>query len=303
MPSYLTLRIISFIVAFGISVLLPTVVWIIMMTLAIVHYCLAVPYSKNLIAGAMSTRATACAFVVLMLVALAFSIPNIPGLLFLTFGFHYVFSEVYLMHENVLPSLWKETRSLRVTSVLFNLSVYFASVKEPVLLLSREQTEAFSYAGCALGAVMIAVLLFKLRGVLSKKQTLQICGFESFGLAFVLLSMVHPVPVSGFIFYHVIFWLLYPSSKMIQFKQLKPLAIFAAANLSLTSLLTILLVTVVPVEVMTEVFRIGALFHIIASLGMTTAQPAFLTRMFHRDYVRKNSVRPACSVAKVPAIR
>lgn len=305
MPSYLALRLISFVVVVGFSFLLPAAAWMVMIPLAIAHYILAVPYSKKLIRNKLQRPSTTFKFFALLGVSILLSVPQIPGLIYLTFSFHYAFSEVYLMCENILPSLWKETRALRIASLLFNTTVYFAATRVP-MFGSQQLTDTVNYSGCAIFACAIAISLFRLRGVLTRKQIMQVCAFETLGILFAVVGLLQPVPVTGFIFYHVVFWLFYPASKMIQAKQAKPLALFAAANI-LLALMVVLLVIISPLKpaateaATTEVFRIGALFHIFASFAMTTAQPAWITRFFHPGFQHgAKPLAPAMASGTVP---
>lgn len=288
MPSYLALRIISFLVVVGFSFLLPGIAWMAMIPLAIAHYILAIPYSRELIGNALRRPSTALKFFGLIGLSILLSIPQIPGLIFLTFSFHYAFSEVYLMCENILPRLWKETRPLRIASLLFNISVYFAATRVP-MLGSQQLCDTINYSSCTIFMCTIVLLLFKLRHLLTRNQIIQVCAFESLGVLFALVGLVQPMPVTGFIFYHVVFWLFYPTSKMIQFKKTKSIIVFAAANILLAALVVLLAIFSPLKQEMTntlinEVFRIGALFHIFASFGTTTAQPAWITRFFHPGF-------------------
>jgi hypothetical protein len=262
------------------------------MPLTIAHYLLAVPYSKKYVDDAMKRPTSGTLFMLLIATSVALAWINVPTMLFIAFGIHYVFSEVYLLYENTLPNQWKNTRAIRMASLVCNSFVYFASTRYPTYG-HRPQMELFFWTGYVVSACVLTYLIFKARRSLTKDQLMNVFAFESLGLAFVIMGLIHPVSLANFIFYHVVFWLLYPCWKMTSYKQTKPLMIFLGANISLTALI-VLLSPYSPLpyhwlsrEEFFQWYSWGALVHIIISLGMSTAQPGWITRLFHPDFERR----------------
>lgn len=297
MPSYLILRVISFLTAVAIPLLLfkPMEFAIFSMPLTIAHYLLAVPYSKKYVVDAMKRPTSGTLFMLLIAASVVLAWINVPTMLFITFGIHYVFSEVYLMYENTLPNQWKNTKAIRLASVVCNSFVYFASTRYPTYG-HRPQMELFYWTGYAVSACVLTYLIFKARNSLTKEQLMNVFAFESLGLAFVIMGLIHPVSLANFIFYHVLFWVLYPSWRMTSSKQTKPLMVFLGANIALTALI-VLLSPYSPLpyhwlsrEEFFQWYSWGALVHIIISLGMSTAQPGWITRLFHPDFERRENL-------------
>lgn len=308
MPSYLILRIVSFIIAFCVPIFFvsPMVFGAIAVPLTITHYFLAIPYSKKHIVNVMKRRSTSAYFMALIAGSLILASAKDQNLLFFMFGIHYVFTEVYLMYDNVIPNRWKDTRALRIASIICNLFAYFAAIRTPWLHHSQE-LDTFIWAGYAVSACVFAYQLLRIKSSLTRGQIIQACVFEALGLALVILGRFHPIYVTSFIYYHIIFWILYPSWKMIEFKQIKPLAIFLSSNI----VLCVLFMMVSPFGRQPihlnfaqwgMLFSGGALVHIIMSFGMTTAQPGWITRIFHPGFSRKDDSASPLLVA-APVVR
>ncbi|HIA51217.1 MAG TPA: hypothetical protein EYN91_03890 [Candidatus Melainabacteria bacterium] len=308
MPSYLILRFVAFIVA----VLVPMtfiryeLFAAFAIPLTIAHYTLAFPYSRKYLVDVVKRPQTTLNFALLTAGAFTLCTLKIPYLMFVSFGFHHVFSEVYVMYENVLPKLWSETKALRMASLISNLFAYFAAVG--AVRRAVPHLEGFLYSGYAIFTALFIYQLFRLRKTLTREQMLNASIFEMLGLTFVIAGAIRPLSPSTFIFYHVIFWLFYPSSKMIAAKQLKPLAIFLGANAAITILLMLLSpLSPLPIKLsgaqIIGIFTYGALFHIIMSFAMTSAQPAWITRIFHPGFTRegKSTRVPAGQMAPAAA--
>ena len=300
MPSYLVLRIICFIATVAVPLLFfePRAFAIFSMPLTIAHYLLAVPYSKKFVTDAMSRPTTGTYFMLLIACSILLAWFNPRYLLFVAFGIHFVFSEVYLMFENNLPKLWTATRALRISSIVCNIFVYFASTRYPTFGKTA-QIEIFYWTGYVVSAAVLACLIFKTRKYLTKEQLINVCAFETLGLAFVLMGLIHPVSLANFIFYHVVFWVLYPSWKMVSARQTKPLTVYLCANVAVTGLIVALSpYSPLPIHFLSvpEFFSLyvwGALVHIVISLGMSTAQPEWITRIFHPSLRRAESASTA----------
>lgn len=292
MPSYLILRLFSFLFAVAIPLFFckPMAFAVFSMPLTIAHYFLAVPYSKRYVVDAMKRPSTAAYFMLLIGASVLLASLENPTLLFVAFGIHYVFSEVYLMFENVMPNLWSKTKLLRVASIVCNTFVFFASTRSPHFG-HKHEAELFYWSGYVISACVYGYLFFRHRKFLTKDQITNVCAFESLGLAFVMMGLIHPVNLTNFIFYHVLFWVVYPSWKMVSYKQTKPLMVFLSANIILTGLV----VLVAPYSPLPfhfteweffQFFTWGALVHIVISLGTSAAQPAWITRIFHPEFTR-----------------
>jgi hypothetical protein len=309
MPSYLILRVISFLIAVCVPLFLfhklAFSAFVIPLTLA--HYFLALPYSKKYVANVMKRRSTSLYF--MALIAFAFTLSSIDNekLLVVFFGVHYVFSEVYLMYNNVLPNRWKDTRALRVSSIVCNTFVYLAALRSS-FFNHNPQAEIFNWIGYVVSACVFVYHLLKIKKSLTREQLVHCCAFEILGLAFVIAGIMHPIPVLSFVFYHVLFWVLYPSWKMIEFKQTRSLVVFLGSNIVLTGLFALIgpyspLALHLNWQQWYRLFSVGALVHIVISLAMTTAQPAWITRIFHPEFARRddsdgNAVLPAAPVAR-----
>ncbi len=309
MPSYLILRIVSFFIAFCVPILFvsPKLFAIVLVPLTIAHYFLAVPYSKKHIANVMKRRSTSVYFMTLVAGSLILASQKDANPLFFMFGIHYVFTEVYLMYDNVMPNRWRDTRALRVASILCNSFAYFAAIKTH-WFHQNHLVSNFIWIGYAVSGCVFVYQLLRMKNSLSRQQILHACIFETLGLALVILGRFHPISVVSFIYYHIVFWILYPSYKMIQHRQIKPLTIFLTSNIGLA----LVLMMISPLSRLpfhlnfmqwVMLFNGGALVHIITSFGMTTAQPGWITRIFHPDFTRRDDSAANPALVAAPVVR
>jgi hypothetical protein len=309
MPSYLILRIVSFFIAFCVPILFvnPMLFGTVAVPLTIAHYFLAIPYSKKHIVNVMKRRSTSAYFMGLIAASLILASAKNPNLLFFMFGIHYVFTEVYLLYDNVIPNRWRDTRALRIASLVCNMFAYLAAIRTPWFQHSAS-LDTFIWTGYAVSACVFAYQLLRMKNSLTRGQIIQAFVFEALGLALVILGHFHPIYVFSFIYYHIIFWILYPSWKMIEFRQFRPLSIFLTSNIVVCGLFMLISpFSRQPIHLNWSqwgmLFNGGALVHIIMSFGITTAQPGWITRIFHPGFTRKDDSAASSALVAAPVVR
>lgn len=280
----------------------------ILVPLTLTHYILAIPYSRRPLGMVCSAPVPSAKLGCLAAFAtLLYLAKPSKGLQFV-FGFHHVFSEVYLLHENVLSNLRNEATAMRTASVLFNLFAYFIATGTSVR--AYPQIQFFLWVGLTISAAANLFFLMRLRPLLTRRQLFEILAFELLPLGFIAVAMLtKPINVSMIVYYHVLFWVFYPCLKMFARKQFKSIGVYMGWNALLLSILLIWAVGVVPGFKMSGqlkgfFFTFGSYFHIFTSLSLTTAQPAFLTKFFNPKLFASSN-RPAAPMlgkAAAPAL-
>jgi|AGTN01.3.fsa_nt_gi hypothetical protein len=273
--------------------------------LTVTHYILSVPYSKKQISEVLKKRDSTVKLLVLFALAIYCSNVKIDNFLLYIFGFHYVFSEVYLFHQRFFGQLQSQLKLLRISSICFNLTVYYAVQKGP--FHSFPLGHILLTAAMVASAIGVCVCLFRLRGTLTRTQLATCLSFESFSL--VLLAVAHfvgPIPLITFVFYHVLFWFSYPSYCFWQQGKYRHLAVYLAQNAVLaTALMLISPGLGLPFHLSPEqygyLFLAGSIIHILTTLSLSTAQPAFLTRFFNSTLAQETS-KPGLLTTSRPAV-
>lgn len=298
MPSYLILRLISFVIAIFLPAVLSTKFpfAIVGVPLTISHYLLSLPYSRNQLSRVMKGRKTALIFWALVPLTLAIGLVRIPYSLFAMFAVHHVFNEVYMVHENSLSQLWHRTRALRVSSLIYNFFVYFTAFR-PDAIGHSQLYETIAFSGVFASGCFFAFQLYRLRGLLTRNQMTQTCLYELLGLGFVVLSVFYSLPFQNVVFYHVVFWLLYPCLKMQKNRQTNAIFTYIALNFAITaSIILFSPVSGFPIHFSTNqiltAFTYGSIWHILATFMLSSAQPAWITRLFNPQFQRASGLPP-----------
>lgn len=267
---------------------------LVIIAMTVTHYFLAVPYSRKQVSHVLTKRDSSIKLLVLVGLAAFFSFVKVDNLLLYLFGFHYVFSEVYLFHQRFFGQLGSQLRLLRASSICFNLTVYFLTVqKESFGFPALIQTSLVALSSAA--TIALCVFLFKLRNTLTRKQWLTAASFESFSLVLLAVSLlIGEIPLLTFVFYHVLFWLCYPTYCFWESGRYRNISIYLAQNITLFTVLMLLSPKLgFPIHLSMAqygfVFYAGSLFHILTTLSLSNAQPEFLTRFFNSSLLQDSN--------------
>jgi hypothetical protein len=202
---------------------------------------------------------------------------------------------VYLLQREVHAGRTAETAQLRVWSILFNfllcLSVLHAdpgNFPVPILL-----------TGLAMTGVGYAAALARLRHTLSRRALADTCAIEVLSLALLALSFRVPISITHYVAYHVLFWALYPVPKLLRTGQALPFAGWHAVVIPALWLCSPWGPLHMSVAAWNLLFFTATYVHVSSSFALSSAQPAWLNRLFRVSIPGVPPRRPAAAAALV----
>lgn len=210
MPLHALLRITAILVTMLIVTQSKDVVWwSLFWSVAFVHYGLALYYSrKRIIAVASRTHSLVPALAVISGGA-ALYVNQFSLLIY--FGIHHVFNEVYLLDRKLPVADDEKRRELRVSAILLNAFIYAVLLRHYSELAWIDPTILFG--GLFISYVLFFYRLNRLRPFLGAMDLIDSCAFEMSGLLLVLFSLFAQLNLNYIVFYHFVFWSLYPIEK------------------------------------------------------------------------------------------
>ncbi|HWB58508.1 MAG TPA: hypothetical protein VG733_03410 [Chthoniobacteraceae bacterium] len=256
--------------------------WLALVTsVGLAHYALSVFYSKKQIAQVCSQPFSGALFAALLVCGVALFWYGFP--LIILFGFHHVFNEVYLLNRSLKLREGPENAGLRTASIILNLMLYFATVRSYPEL--QFMNHAFLFVGVAVACGVFLFALARVGKMLAPSQWVDCCVFEIVGIVLLAVSFYYRINVYHVVLYHCIFWGVYPLQKMARQKSgetgryigLNIAAVLIAFVFSPRSFVHPLRIPGVGWDAL---FRFASTTHILMSLGLSTAHPAWITRWF-----------------------
>ena len=244
------------------------------------HYLLSVVYSRKQIGQVCSRPGPLAGFVALILAAIFLYRAWFP--LIIIFGIHHVFNEVYLLDRTLKLRDRGEAAFFRTSSILVNFALYFATVRSYEEL--RWMNHAFLFASVAVTCVLFLYALTRVRQVVEPSRILDCVVFEVVGLALLAVSFYRPINVFHVVLYHCVFWGVYPLQKMARqgagevWRYLGQNAVTMGAAF-LVSPLAFMAVHFSDAN-WDAFFRVSSWLHIMTAFGLSTAHPAWITRLF-----------------------
>lgn len=248
----------------------------------LVHYVLALVYSRRQIRTAFSNWRSATGMLALIAASIVAYKTNLIPLVVL-FGIHHVFNEVYLVYnkqnERSYPGMNDRMRRL---ALVLNFFIYFAMVRQAPEVSFINGPALF--AGLAVSYVAYFACLFAQRRVLPLSRLVECSGLEIMSLLVIGATFFTCVNFTLIVFYHGTLWFFYGFQKLWKHNRFSAtrylglnLAVFAAIamitplghlpwQLSFDNLVTL--------------FAFSSMFHILTSLGLSEAQPRMITEFF-----------------------
>jgi hypothetical protein len=248
--------------------------WTITTILAVTHYAVALVYSRRQLAAACSSASRAARLLSAVAVGVVVQQWNVPLLYY--FGVHHVFSEVYVLQRPAYAGREPGTAPLRFWAILFNLCLYLAIVHTtpgslPLnVLLTAVAVSGGGYVGA----------LWQARQRMTARSVLESCSIECLSLGLLALSFYTTIDIRHYIVYHVVFWGLYPIPRFIQTRRLGSFVAWHAVILPALWWWSPSGPMPASTWLWDRLFIFSGYLHISISFALSSAQPAWLNRLF-----------------------
>jgi hypothetical protein len=171
------------------------------------HYVMAVFYSKIRNLDSVRTPDVILPFIFLGLLGFTFSFIQAPDIA-LFFGIHHSLTETYAIHNDLSLDNKKVAKPLSLSRFCLNLALYLCLIRHesgviifPVEFLIAWALFSFGFFLLSIREVCRSFLLTKV---------VDLVAFEGVGILITLCLFKAEVKLIDAIFYHLIFWILYP---------------------------------------------------------------------------------------------
>lgn len=281
--SYALLRLVSIIVvaATVVSTRDSRGLWLaVVLSVGFGHYALSVLYAKEPIRRVLSRPRSIGAFAALAGASYLLYVNHFS--LLIAFAVHHVFNEVYLPDRVLRTGDALRLKQLRFARTAFHFFLFF------VLLRNAPEIQNWSrlllFGGLICSAMIVALLMFRLREMASRAVFADLCTFELIGLLMVPLSFFYNFRFLDIVLYHFVFWALYPLPKMIE-RGTAPALKYVGLNILLSAGFFLLSPASPLVMLFSDAqwfgqFRFWSYFHIATAFALSTAFPDWITRWF-----------------------
>jgi hypothetical protein len=270
----------------------------VILSLGLAHYAASFLYAGKPLSKLGSTTFAWLALVALFVVnmALYFAPGNQETILLVYFGIHHVFNEVYITHRamgGAFPRLWR----LRVAAILLNAALYAAILSHERFIAALVPIEALVGALIVLG-VGYAFELRRAWPTLGRGRAADLVSVEVIGLivAATVLTFDINIRFLDVVFYHFVFWAIYPVAKLAKVAGWQGVRRYGLLNAALMALafaaspFGIVHYALGP-SLFLQAFFFFSFLHISASFAVSDQHPAWIIRLF----------RPQSSALAAPA--
>lgn len=247
------------------------------------HYALSLIYARKQMVRVVLGQPHTLLPCLILLVGVWVLYRNDVSLL-LYFGVHHIFNEVYLLERGVGLKDSAEVRAFRVGSLALHFLLYCALFRHYPDLDFVPDTLVF--AGLAVAYPVFFALLYRLRGVLTPGACIDLCLFEVLGLFLLIATSVlnKHVWFLQVVFYHFVFWSLYPLPKMAA-QGRREVKRYIFLNIALTGTFLFLILLAISrwgatLGMVEAHFRLWSYIHITFSFALSSAHPSWITRWF-----------------------
>jgi len=250
--------------------------WQFVMIVTFAHYALAFLYSRRQFVAALSSLRTALPLALVTLAGYGMYVTKFPVAVF--FGVHHIFNETYLLQREVYRDRAAETRTLRMAGMFFNAALY-------ATILRHEPGLNYFGSSALFGALLVSsalffYVLFKMRKRLSVRELIDSCIFEIASSLIVVFSLFRPFTFLHLVLYHILFWSVYPLSKLSkQGGAAVPVYVALHATAVPIAWLFAPAGPLASGEYYSQ-FYLWSFIHIAASFSLSTAQPGWVNWIF-----------------------
>jgi len=249
------------------------------------HYLLGFFYSGNRIRRALGRLPGLLPLFGIAALGNLLYLSDLP--LFFYFAIHHAFNEAYLFKRPDPSEPSPGPGVLRAGAALFHLFLYF------FVLRNSEKNNLldplFLGAGLAASAAFLLAGPHRLKPFLSREERADHAALPVMGLLLAGLSFFIHITFLQIVAYHLVFWFLYPLSKIVKQTPSPKKGGAASRYLGWTALCTAPFFLFSPMsalpwrfshEFFLWLFRALSFAHITASFALSDAQPGWITRWF-----------------------
>ncbi len=283
MPVYAPLQFLSAAITAALYLLFPisTHWYALVFSLGFGHYLLALVYSRRQIKQIATTPHALAPLAMIIAMGTFLYLKQFP--LYIYFGVHHVFNEVYLRRRSLIPDDAPTANRFTAAAVILHFVAYF-------LLLRARPIADSGYLPLVLTILVLAAAgygygLMRLRSALTRAQVVDLCAFELTVLALVPVAFHYPFTLEQIVCYHFLFWMLYPLHRFRSRGRgagVAPYVLMTAASVALFLLVSPLgpAAYQIPVRVFMEQFVLWSYVHITISFAVSTSHPDWIVRWF-----------------------
>jgi len=246
------------------------------LSVGLAHCLLAYIYGRKRIAESFSSLRTAIPSLSVICLSVALFYSNFS--VYVIFGIHHIFNEVYTAQYPSSPQAASKLRLFRLFATTF---AYFFAIRRTFgILLDVTNVLAF---GLLLSAISYVVALLLVRPRISTADAFRFLIFESIGLVPVAFSLFVPVQATYFVLYHFIFWNFFPLRSMLTHSRSRAIIFFAGHLIATFVFWAVSPLGLAPVcdwPTWVSVFTLNSFLHILTSLAWSDAHPLWIRRIF-----------------------
>jgi len=245
------------------------------------HYLLALIYSHRQIRQVgRQTHSIAPALAVLALGTVLY-INNVP--LYVYFGIHHVFNEVYLRRRSILRTDTTDAIGLSTSGIFLHFAAYF-------LLLRAKAITDSGYLPVVLTGLIIATVAYfyylrRMQASLSAAKLIDLCAFEVIVLALVPVAFFYKFTLQQIVCYHFVFWALFPMVRLIANRKIPSIALYSA--LTIGSFMIFYTISPlgpptlqISLRTFLDQFILWSYIHITISFILSSSHPEWIARWF-----------------------
>lgn len=250
-------------------------------SLGLAHYTAAILYSRGPVQRAWSAPGRRMILVGAVLVSLLAWREGLP--LVLLFGLHHAFNEVYVL-DRLSPPERAEAAApgalarLRGAGVVLNLALYLTVLRghEDIVFVPP----ALLFAATAVTGLFFVWALISTRRTMTLSTLIDRCGLEVIGLGFLALSFAMPITFLEIVAYHFFTWLMYPLPMLARRGRVRVTRFLLLSACLTLGFLVFSRIGVWSTRSFLTWFLVGSYVHIITSVAVSDAHPAWIRRWF-----------------------
>lgn len=259
----------------------------VILSLGLAHYAASFLYASKPVSKLGSTGFAWAALAALLVLnmALYFGPNDKETTLLVYFGIHHVCNEVYITHRamrGAFPRLWR----LRIAAILLNAALYAAILSHERLIAAYVPIGAIVAAVILLGSVY-AFELSRVSPLLTRKQAVDLVSVEVLGLVVAAAVLVFDLNIRflDVVFYHFVFWAIYPVAKLAKTAGWRGVRRYGIVNTSMIALafaaspFGVTHYELGP-SLFLQAFFFLSFLHISASFAVSDQHPAWIIRLF-----------------------
>lgn len=263
-------------------------------SLGLAHYLVSLIYARKQVVEFARQPDLFVPLFSILIIGIGVYLSRFPLLIY--FAFHHAFNSAYMLNRT-LPADNPNVRALRGCVVLLHLFLYFFLLRSGAALeIGRSNPLAFfALQRSSMPATVLLTglsicyggffyYLYRLRSVLTRQNLLENCGLELLGLGAVAASFYVNFSFMAVVFYHFVFWALFPLLKMSELGTKKLASYIGVSVLSLVGFLALSPIGVLnfmfPPLLFRQQFYLWSYIHITTSFVLSNAHPQWIVQLF-----------------------